>query len=121
MKKLLAALITLVALCAATAHAAPFLYADVAVGTTACGVVIDGGAKVTSPTITVPVSPSAPTGVQCKHDLAGLSPGSHTITATAIAVADPVWGTQESAASAPLTTVRPTAPAVPQNPKLSAM
>ena len=115
MKKLLAAL-----LFAPTAYAAPFFYADVEVGTTACGIVIDGGAKINSPTVTVPVSPSAPTGVQCKHDVGGLAPGSHTITATAIAVNDPVWGTQESVPSAPLTTVRPAAKAVPQNPKLLA-
>ena len=115
MKKLLALL-----LFAPAVHAAPFFTADVVVGTSSCGVTVNALAKATSPVVTVPVTPQTPTGVICKYDLGPLNlpAGTHTIKATAIAVGDPVWGTQESADSAPATTVKPTAPAVPTNPKL---
>ena len=107
MKKLIALL-----LFAPAIHAAPFFTADVVSGVTSCGVTVNA-----LPKVVVPV-----TGLVCKYDLGPLNlpAGTHTIKATAIAVGDPVWGTQESADSAPATTVKPTAPAVPTNPKLVA-
>lgn len=117
MKRILIALALLVS---SAASAAPFFTADVVVGTTSCGIIIDAEPKVVVPVKTVAISAARPTGVFCEYDVAGLTPGSHTIKATAIAVADPVYGTQESAETAPLTTVKPAAPAVPQNPKLAA-
>jgi uncharacterized membrane protein len=85
------------------AFAAPFVTADVVAGVASCGVYLDTNAKVT-----VPV-----TGTTCRYDLAGLPAGSHVVKMTAITVADPLWGTQESAESAPLPFVKPGAPAAP--------
>lgn len=116
MKKILAFLAVLVFV--PVARAAPFYSVDVVVGATSCGITIDAQPKITVAVKTVAVSAARPTGVYCEYDVAGLAPGVHTITATAIAVADPVYGTQESPATPPLTTTKPAAPAVPQNPKL---
>lgn len=109
MKKLLAVLAFI-----PSAYAAPFFTADVVSGVASCGITVN-----TLPKVTIPVT-TTPTGLICKYDLAPLNlpAGTHTIKATAIAVGDPVWGTQESADSAPATTVKPTAPAVPTSPKL---
>jgi hypothetical protein len=53
----------------------------------------------------------------CKLDLAGLANGSHTVKATAI-VNDPIWGSQESVESLPLSFVKPGLPANPGGLKL---
>lgn len=120
MKKILCFAVSLIALFIGASHAAPFYSVDVVVGATSCGITVDAQPKVTVAVKTTAISAARPTGVYCEYDVAGLAPGAHTITATAIAVADPVYGTQESAATPPLTTTKPAAPAVPQNPKLSA-
>jgi hypothetical protein len=79
------------------AMADPFVVSDpVADGVTQCGVYIDTAARVTSPVV------AATGGNICKYDLAGLSVGPHLVTMTAIAVNDPIWGSQESAHSSPL-------------------
>jgi hypothetical protein len=49
----------------------------------------------------------------CSFDVSTVTPGTHTISMTAIAVNDPVWGSTESAKSSPLTFTRPTPPAAP--------
>lgn len=95
--------VLVVALFAPAAFAAPFVVADVAAGVAACGVLLDTQAKVT-----VPV-----TGTTCRYDLASVPVGSHVVKMTALTVADPLWGTQESAESAPLPFVRPGVPAAP--------
>jgi len=102
-------LIGLVAFLSAAAWAAPFVEADVVAGVTNCGVVLDGGAKTTIPAASL----------KCRHDLAGIAVGSHTVTMTAITTADPVWGTQESAPSSPFTFVKPVSPAVPSTLRLT--
>lgn len=116
MKRILIAAALLVS---AAAHAAPFYTVDVVAGTTSCGITVDAQPKVNIPVTVVAPSAARPTGVYCAFDVAVLAPGSHTIKATAQAVADAVYGTQESPENAPLTTVKPPVPAVPTNPKLS--
>jgi hypothetical protein len=77
--------------------AAPFVVSDpVAVGVTQCGVYVDSATRV--------VSPVAATigGNVCRYDLAGIPAGRHSLTMTAIAVDDPLWGSQESVHSDPL-------------------
>jgi len=95
---------------APAALAAPFVVADVVAGVTSCGVFLDTGAKVTVPAVSL----------LCKWDAASVTPGAHVIKMTAIAVGDPVWGTQESVQSAPLNFTRPISPTVPSTPRLSA-
>lgn len=85
------------------AFAAPFVVADVVAGVASCGVYLDTNAKVVVPA----------TGTTCRYDLAGLPSGSHVVKLTAITVADPIWGTQESVESAPLPFVKPGVPAAP--------
>lgn len=116
MKKLLAILAFV-----PSAYAAPFLIADVVPATAECGVTVGALPKVFIPAQTVPVTATEPTGRICKHDLGalGLAAGTYSLTMTAKAVGDPVWGTVESAASAAISTTKPAAVAVPQNPKLS--
>ena len=106
MKNVLLLLLLLVAL---PAWAAPFVVADVTAGVAACGVKVDGVAK----------ADVTATGLLCKHDLAGIATGSHSITMTAKTAADPVWGTQESAPSAPFTLVVPAPPTVPSSLRLT--
>lgn len=98
--------------CAASAQAAPHLYGTVQDGVTHCGVVIDGAPKVTVPVI------QGSTPLTCRLDLASLGTGPHVATMTAI-IDDPVWGTQESAPSAPFSFTRPAAPAAPSTPHLA--
>ncbi len=88
--------------------AAPFVVADVVAGVSSCGVTMDGQAQ----------APVSAAGNQCKFDIGGVSNGQHTITMTALTVNDPVWGTQESAPSAPFVFAKPAAPAVPGNLRL---
>lgn len=93
------------------AFAGPFVVSDpLASGTTSCGVFLDAAGKVT---IAVVPATAPAVGNICKFDVSGVSTGSHTIQMTAIAVNDPVWGSQESAKSSPLVFVRPGTPAAP--------
>ncbi len=86
--------------------AAPFLTTDPTTqAVTHCGIVMGTSAKVV-----VPVFSDA-TGKYCKFDIATIAVGSHTAKASFINQ-DPVWGTLESAFSAPFTFVRPAIPAV---------
>jgi hypothetical protein len=106
MKKLL-----LLALFSSSAFSAPFVTTDpLSPGATSCGVFLDA-----SPKIVIAVSPAtAPlVGNICKFDVGNVSVGSHTIKMTAIPVPDPIWGTQESAQSSPLSFIRPAAISVP--------
>ena len=110
MKKLLAIL----ALFAGTAQAAPFVISDLLeTGVVQCGVFLDAAAKVTIPVTAVTG------GNICKFDVGAISNGSHTIQMTAITVNDPVWGSQESARSSPLTFVRPAPTAAPATLRLA--
>ena len=63
------------------------------------------------PKAVLPVVPDVGGNI-CQYDLAGISNGSHTLRATAIAV-DPVFGTEESAESLPLSFVKPGQPGAP--------
>jgi hypothetical protein len=103
MKLLTPTTLGLLLLFANHAMAAPFLQATVVSGVTSCGVFLDAAPKVV-------VSAS---GGTCKYDVSGVSNGSHTATMTAIASADPVWGTQESAPTPPFVFVRPGVPSSP--------
>jgi len=95
------------------AFSAPHVVTDVlASGTVQCGVFLDANAKVISPV--VPAAPPA-VGNICSFDVSTVTPGAHTISMTAIAVNDPVWGSQESAKSSPLSFTRPAPPATPGN------
>ena len=100
MKSLLALLALFVAL---EGSAAPFLEADVVAGVAQCGVFMDAAPKVLVPAA----------ALKCRYDLAGLAAGPHSVTMTALSVADPIWGTQESGPSSPLAFSRPGAPASP--------
>jgi hypothetical protein len=93
---------------AASANAAPFVVADVVAGVSSCGVTLDGQPQ---PAVTA-------SNNQCRFDVSGVSNGQHTMTMTARTVNDPVWGTQESAPSAPFVFAKPAAPAVPGNLRL---
>jgi hypothetical protein len=103
MKAIRQAVALLLCMVCFAAGAAPFVVATVVSGVSSCGVFLDAAAKVT---VTA-------TALQCKYDLAAVSVGAHTVTMTAISTTDPVWGTQESAQSAPLNFTRPALPAVP--------
>lgn len=103
MRKLIA-----VALFAASpAFAAPFVVADVVAGVASCGVLLDSGEKVTVPAIYYS------TNNECRFDVGSVSPGAHVVRMTAQTANDPVWGTQESAESAPLNFTRPSPPGAP--------
>jgi len=104
--KQLTPLLLLVAL---PAWAAPFVVADVTTGVASCGVKVDGVAK----------ADVTATALLCKYDIAGVAAGSHSVTMTAKTVADPVWGTQESAPSAPFSLVVPALPSVPSSLRLT--
>jgi len=94
------------------ALSAPFVVSDPLDPTvTHCGILMDAAAKVV-----IPVVPDVGGNI-CQYDLAGISNGSHTVRATAIA-ADPVFGDQESAESLPLSFVKPGQPGAPGGLKL---
>ncbi len=103
------ALLGLVAfLFSSVALSQPFVVTDpVVAGVTQCGVFLNS-----APKVTIPVT-STPGGNICKYSVGSVNNGSHTIQMTAITVNDPVWGSQESAKSAPLSFVRPAPPATP--------
>lgn len=110
MKKLLVALL----LCPAATIASPFIVTDpVDSRTTHCGVFVDAFPK---QTIAVTLEGVNKT---CKHDLAGITDGVHTVRITAIVANDPIWGSQESPQSAPLQFVKPATPPAPSGARLS--
>ena len=91
-----------------SALAAPFVVSDILqVGVTQCGVFMDS-----APKVTIPVTAVAGGNI-CKHDISAVSNGSHTVTMTSITVNDPIWGSQESVKSPPLSFVRPAPPSAP--------
>lgn len=100
--------------CCAPAHAVgPFVASDILVpGVSQCGVFMDAAPKVTIPVIAVTG------GNICKLDISGLPPGAHSVTMTAIAVNDPIYGSQESPPSLPLAFTKPSPPAAPTGLKL---
>lgn len=76
---------------------AQFVVSDpVEAGTIYCGFYVDS-----QPRVTLPVEPT-PAGNICKLPIDAIGAGSHSIVATAIAVDDPVFGSQESVPSIPL-------------------
>ena len=113
MKRILAILFCLIA---PFATAAPFLYADpidASFGVTECGVSMDAAAKVYIPI--TPVAPATvPPTVQCKHDLASLGNGAHSVKLTHRSTGS-AWGDLESADSLPFSFVKPGNPAAPIN------
>jgi hypothetical protein len=93
--------------------AAPFIVSDpLDPRATHCGWKMDAGTR------TDVAAAMSGTDKICKLDLAGLAAGSHTVSATAVAV-DPIWGRLESAASANFTFAVPTMPTVPSGLKLA--
>lgn len=89
------------------------LYADTALTAPgSCGIYLDAAAKVVVPTVLVG------TVHTCKYDVTGVSNGAHTAKITAIATSDPVWGSQESAQSAPFPFVKPAIPSAPTSLRL---
>lgn len=98
-----------------TAGAAPFVITDpLPAGVTQCGVYLDTGSVVR-----IPVTASAPGSNICRVDLATVTTGSHTISLTSITTNDPVWGSLESARSAPFPFSRPGVPVPPSGLGLS--
>jgi hypothetical protein len=79
-----------------TAEASYVVTDPITPGATQCGFYVDA-----SPRVTVPVTPVY-SGNICMLDISALGAGTHTITATAISVNDPFWGSQESPPSLPL-------------------
>lgn len=79
-------------------------------GVSQCGILLDAAAEVKIP---VTALPAPATSNICKFSVSGIPAGVHTIKMTSITVNDPVWGSQESAPSLPLTFTRPAAPSVP--------
>lgn len=103
MRKLLAIL-----LLPSLSYANPFVVSDpLPAGVTQCGVFLDALAKTTVPVTAVSG------GNICKVDIGNVTVGSHTISLTSITVNDPIWGSLESAKSAPLSFTRPGVPNAP--------
>jgi hypothetical protein len=99
---------------AANALAAPFLVTDpLDPAATSCGVYMDAAAKVT-----IPVGLDATGKPICKYDLVSVAVGSHTVQLTAMDN-DPIWGSRESAKSAPFAFSRPGTLPIPANSRLS--
>jgi hypothetical protein len=85
----------------AAAQAAPFVVSDpLDTRATHCGWKLDAGVR------TDVVVYLSGTDKICRLDLAGLPAGSHTVSATAVAI-DPIWGRMESVPSANFTFVVP--------------
>lgn len=105
MRRILVAAVLLAA--TSVVLASPFVVSDpVDPVVTHCGVLLDTQAKVV-----IPVTVESGQKI-CKYDLAGIARGSHVVRMTAI-MNDPIWGSQESAQSDPLSFVAPSAPNVP--------
>lgn len=97
-RSILAALLILPS---AVSQAAPFLTTDPTTQeVTHCGIFVDA-----LPKTEIAVTTSG-TGKICKYDLANISGGSHTISATFI-LKSPIWGDEESAKSSVLNFTRP--------------
>jgi hypothetical protein len=110
-------LLILLALVSLPALGAPSVVSGVlTAGVSQCGVFLDSNAKVTIP-VTAVTTPTP--GNICQFDVSTVSPGSHTISMTAITASDPIWGSQESAKSSPLAFTRPAAPTAPTNLQLT--
>lgn len=110
-------LLTLALLISATAHAAPFVVAEVEPGVASCNVYLN-----TAPAINVPAVADAasPTGYVCRYDLANLASGSHSVQLTAFNPGDALLGgPKESVKSSPLALSKPAAPAAPARLRLS--
>lgn len=103
--------IAVLAFVSGSAVAAPFVVADVVSGVASCRVFVENVAVTTLVTAA---------NLQCKYDVGSISVGAHTVQMTAIATGDPVWGTQESAKSLPLSFTRPATPQTPSTPRLTA-
>ena len=104
MRKILALVLTLMS---TSALSAPFVVSDpLDPRATNCGILMDAAPKVVIPVV------AEAGGNICKFDLAGISNGSHTVKMTAIAN-DPIWGSQESVQSSPLSFVRPAGVSAP--------
>lgn len=98
---------------AASVSASPFLVSDPTLQTvTHCAVYVDGGAKTESPVV------HSTQGYACRHDLAGIKPGSHTVIA-AFVNKDPVWGDIEGEKSTPFLFDAPASPSAPVNIRLT--
>lgn len=90
------------------ANAAPFVVSDPSnEAPTHCGVWMDS-----APRQEIPVAIDATGAPYCRIDLESVSAGGHVIKASFVKK-DAVWGTLESAQSAPFEFVRPGAPAAP--------
>jgi spore coat protein U-like protein len=74
---------------------------------TACDIVVDGAAAVTSPVLV-----DAVTGPRCSYDIATIAFGAHTVTAT-FTVQDPIWGKVSSGVSNTINFTRPAPLAAP--------
>lgn len=102
----------LIAACAAlslAAHAAPFLVADAPDGADRCAVA--GLPASVAPSVAV----QAGTPPTCRWDLAGIAPGSYSVTATA---SNTVWG-QTSGPSSPFVFQRPSSTSTPASLRLA--
>ena len=87
------------------AMAAPFIVSDpypaTAVQPQTCQMDLDGAVKPA-----VAVAKNASNLAYCKFDITGITAGSHTVKAKALA-SDPVWGALESVWSVPFTFTKP--------------
>lgn len=122
MKKSILALAVCALLGMSAAQAVVLITDPVTAGTVQCGFYVDSVGNV--PTSKVPVTTlTAAQGAQygmpsgsivCLLDISNIAVGPHTAQVTAFAVADPVWGTGESAKSVPvLNFTRPAQPSAP--------
>lgn len=103
-------LVIILSLISSLALGAPFVASDANIDTiqpTFCGVYVDALAKVEAPVVK-----DAAGKAYCKVDVGTLAVGSHTVKVTHI-VKDPIWGTLESAQSAPFAFSRPTISTTP--------
>lgn len=123
MKRILLALALLIT--SAVAVAAPTASADVDAATARCGFYIDTNPVVMVNVTSVTPSPARPTGFYCQLDVGTHANGSHTVQISAFSANDAFGRVAESAKTVALNFTlpiapAPTAPAVPQNPKLTA-
>ena len=103
-------LVIALSLVSSLALGAPFVASDANLDTiqpTICGVYINNLAKVEAPVVKDAAGKS-----YCRVDVGTLAAGSHTVRVTHI-VKDPIWGTMESAQSAPFVFSRPAIPTTP--------
>jgi hypothetical protein len=97
----------LLALASSAALSAPYVVSGpLDPRATHCGWKLDAGAR------TDVVVHTVADNKVCRLDLAGLPVGSHTVSATAVAI-DPIWGRMESVPSANFTFAVPGLPSAP--------